>query len=236
MKQRTFQILQTLIEEFIDTANPVASKKLLQSGRLEISSATVRNEFAILEEVGLIESPHISAGKVPTQKGYRFFVDAFTENDPEEKIVTSLFEKHLEKYQLEKSKEVIFDGLRIMAQMSGNVAFATLDNDKTFYLGLSNVLRSPEFISDPEKAAQIVEILEGRDRFRTLLNSLEIPDENIKIFIGEENMLEEISSCAMVVTSFSSKTLSGKIGLLGPMRMKYTFNRALVKNILKMIA
>ncbi len=236
MKDRTIQILQALIEDFIETANPVASKKLLKSHNLDVSSATVRNEFSLLEEVGLIESPHISAGKIPTEKGYRFFVDELIdEGEKEMQLVTSLFEKHLQAYHLAKSKEVIFDALRIAAQMSGNVAFATLDNDRTFYLGLSNVLRSPEFIASPERAAQIVEILEGRERFRALLDSLDIPNEEIKIFIGEENLLEEISSCAMLVTSFETKNVQGKLGILGPMRMKYGFNKAIIRNILRMI-
>ncbi len=236
MKDRTIQILQALIEDFIETANPVASKKLLQSQNFSISSATVRNEFALLEEVGLIHSPHVSAGKVPTQKGYRFFVDEIMTNEEKEaQLVSSLFEKHLQEYQLAKSKETLFDALRIAAQMSGNVAFAILENDQTFYLGLSNVLRSPEFISHPEKAAQVVEVLEGRERFHTLLSSLEIPTEEIKIFIGEENLLEEISSCAMLVTSFANKNIRGKIGILGPMRMKYGFNKAILRNILRMI-
>ena len=119
--------------------------------------------------------------------------------------------------------------------MSGNVAFGTIDNDRTFYIGLSNVLRSPEFINEPEKAAQIIEVLEGKERFQKLLNSLNIPEQSIKIFIGEENMLEEISSCAMIITKFENKNIGGKIGILGPMRMKYSFNRALLKNILQMI-
>ncbi len=236
MKPRTIQILQALIEDFIETANPIASKNLLKFCNFSVSSSTIRNEFAILEEVGLIKSPHVSAGKIPTQKGYRFFVDELLEEKEEEnKLITSLFEKHLEAYHLEKSKEVIFDALRLTAQMSENIAFAILDNDQTFYLGLSNVLRSPEFTAHPEQVAQIVEILEGREKFQSLLNSLNIPENEVKIFIGKENLLEEISSCAILVTGFKNKHIQGKFGILGSMRMKYGFNKALLENVLKMI-
>ncbi len=234
MKDRTLQILQNLIEDFIETANPVASRRLLQEHNLKISSATVRNEFALLEEVGLICSPHVSSGKVPTEKGFRFFVDELLKEE-DETMVTSLFERHLEQYQLARSKEIVFDALRILAQMSGNVAFVTMDNDQTFYLGLSNVLRCPEFVQNPEQAAAIVEILEGRERFQSLLSSLEVPENEVKIFIGEENMLEEISSCAMLVTSFQCHHASGKMGVLGPMRMRYGFNRGLLKQVLRLM-
>ena len=235
MKPRTLQILQALISGFIETANPIASNNLLKSYNFTISSSTVRNEFAILEEVGLIKSPHISAGKVPTEKGYRFYVDELLEEEKEEAMVNSLFKKHVQSYRLEKSKETVLDALRIAAHLSGNVAFAMVESDKTFYIGLSHVLRSPEYISDPEKGAQIVEILEGREKFHALLNSLNIPKEEIKIFIGEENILDEISSCAMVVTSFVSKNIQGKLGILGPMRMKYGFNKAMLRNVVEFI-
>lgn len=237
MKERTVLILKALVEDFIETANPVASQKLLASNKFKVSSATVRNEFSMLEEVGLIVSPHVSAGKVPTAKGYRFFVDEILPDLEGQnfKAVGHVFDSHRQQYRLEKSKESIFDALRLLAQLSGNVAFASVENDQTFYLGLSNVLRSPEFVSDPEKAAQVVEILEGRERFRRFLDTTEIAPGEVKIFIGEENILEEISSCTLLVTKFKSVNAEGAFGILGPMRMKYGYNKALIQNIADII-
>ena len=149
--------------------------------------------------------------------------------------VNQIFTSHREQYRLEKSKESVFDALRLLAQLSGNVAFASVENDQTFYLGLSNVLRSPEFMSDPEKAAQIVEILEGREKFRRFLNEVEIKPGEVKIFIGEENILEEISSCTLLVTKFKTANAEGAFGILGPMRMKYGYNKALIQNTAEII-
>ena len=236
MKDRTLLILTALIEDFVESAIPVASKKLLLSEKFDISSATIRNEFAELEEIGLILSPHVSAGKIPTQKGYRFFVDELMNAPQEELRVRKIFEKHLAAYRLAKSKETLFDILRLIAQLSGNVAFLTIENDRTFYLGLSNVLMCPEFIHNPEKAAKIVEILEGRERFEKMLSSLDLNNtDEVKIFIGEENLLEEISSCAMLVTRFETSAVKGTLGILGPMRMQYGYNRALLKNAIEML-
>lgn len=237
MKERTLLILKALVEDFIETANPVASQKLLSSNSFKISSATVRNEFSMLEEVGLIISPHVSAGKIPTAKGYRFFVDEILPDLEAHNYsaVNQAFAPHRERYRLEKSKESVFDALRLLAQLSGNVAFASIENDQTFYLGLSNVLRSPEFMSDPEKAAQIVEILEGREKFRRFLGNVEMAPGEVKIFIGEENILEEISSCALLVTKFKTANAEGAFGILGPMRMKYGYNKALIQNTAEII-
>lgn len=235
MKERTLQILSALIQDFVETANPVASKHLLTHQKFEISSATIRNEFAILEEIGYIKSPHVSAGKIPTQQGYRFYVDELLEKYQEEQSVHNVFERYIKQYKIEKSKEVVFDMLRLLAQLSHNVAFATIDNDKTAYIGISHVLRSPEFIQDPEKAAQIVEILEGQERLRNMFLALDLPLKDIRIFIGEENLLQEISSCAMLVAKFKKDGISGHIGILGPMRMRYGFNKALIENVLEML-
>jgi len=235
MKERTLLILAALIEDFVETATPVASQRLLQSGKFEISSATVRNEFAALEEIGLIHSPHVSAGKVPTQKGFRFFVDEFLNLKEDSKIVASIFDRHIEKYKIQKSKESIFDVLRILASLSGNVAFAHLDNDRSFYLGISNVLRAPEFVASPETAARIIEILEGREKFQNFLNTIDFQKDETKIFIGDENLIAEIASCAVMVSRFETENASGQIGILGPIRMKYAVNQALLKSALKMI-
>lgn len=235
MKDRTLHILSALIEDFVATASPIASQKLLQMHDFDVSSATVRNEFALLEEVGLIESPHVSSGKIPTQKGYRFFVDQLMEYQDLEPQFQSVFEKYVAEYKLSKSKEILFDALRLISELSGNVAFAVVENDKTLYLGLSNVVRKPEFASAPERIAQVIEVLEGRQRLQQFLSHADIPKGEIKIFIGEENVLEEISSCAMLVSSFENQNAKGFIGILGPMRMRYGFNKALLKNVLEMV-
>ncbi len=236
MKERTLLILQALVEDFIETANPVASQKLLESREFKVSSATIRNEFATLEEVGLIHSPHVSSGKVPTEDGYRFFVNELLTDQPlEQNSLSTTFDKYIADYKIQKSKESLFDVLRLIAQLSGNVAFASIDDDRTFYLGLSNVLRSPEFLTHPEKAAQIVEMLEGREKFKQLLSGFNLKDGEVKIFIGEENLLSEISSCAMILNKFSTHNISGHMGILGPMRMKYGYNKALLQKAVEMV-
>lgn len=236
MKERTLRILAALINDFVESATPVASKKLLESGDFSVSSATVRNEFALLEEIGLIESPHVSAGKIPTEKGYRFFVDQLLREDEAEELrVQELFARYIEEYHLEKTRESLFDLIKLCSHLSKNVAFASIENDQTLYLGLSKVLMSPEFLANPERGAQIVEVFERREQFQDMLGSLDLPLNQVKIFIGNENLFEEVQSCAMLVARFEKNGVQGHIGILGPMRMNYGFNRALIRNALGML-
>jgi heat-inducible transcriptional repressor len=79
LKPRQRDILKALVQEYISTADPVGSETIRRVGRLEVSSATIRNELASLEEEGYIEQPYTSAGRVPTVEGYRYFVEELME-------------------------------------------------------------------------------------------------------------------------------------------------------------
>jgi heat-inducible transcriptional repressor len=78
LDDRKTEILRAVVEEYIDTGQPVGSSRIVQRGRVHVSPATVRNELAALEREGYLVQPHTSAGRIPTEKGYRFFVDALT--------------------------------------------------------------------------------------------------------------------------------------------------------------
>ena len=81
LNDRKKEILQAIIEEYIQTAEPVSSNAIVQKYNLDCSSATVRNEMAVLEKEGYLDKPHTSAGRVPSAKGYRFYVDELLKED-----------------------------------------------------------------------------------------------------------------------------------------------------------
>jgi heat-inducible transcriptional repressor len=82
LDDRKAEILRVVVEEYIDTAQPVGSSHVTRAANLAVSSATVRNEMAVLEREGFLVQPHTSAGRIPTDKGYRFFVDSLTRPAP----------------------------------------------------------------------------------------------------------------------------------------------------------
>ena len=81
LDDRKRRILQAIIEEYIGTAEPVSSSALVDNYGMQLSSATIRNEMANLEQGGYIEKPHTSAGRIPSAKGYRFYVDELLKDD-----------------------------------------------------------------------------------------------------------------------------------------------------------
>ena len=81
LDKRKKEILQAVIDEYINTAEPVSSGTLVKKYGLDYSSATVRNELAELESTGYLDKPHTSAGRIPSEKGYRFYVDELIKED-----------------------------------------------------------------------------------------------------------------------------------------------------------
>jgi heat-inducible transcriptional repressor len=96
MESRKAEILRAIVEEYVETAQPVGSSTVARSRRLGVSSATIRNDMTVLEREGYLAQPHTSAGRIPTDLGYRFFVDHFTQEGalaaPQRRAVSDFFE------------------------------------------------------------------------------------------------------------------------------------------------
>ncbi|MEK7523832.1 MAG: DeoR family transcriptional regulator [Patescibacteria group bacterium] len=228
-------ILQAIIKEFIETAEPVGSQAIVLGYHFSVSPATIRNDMSTLEDEGYIFQPHTSAGRIPTDTGYRLYVNELADYATAEKQAMKALQKVVSDYELQKAREKIYDGVRILAQTTGNVSFATMpDNQRTFYLGVSNVLKQPEFSHDTMRASQVMEVLENTDHFVNTLRQLDI-GQDIKILIGHENILPQIQSCAMIVGKYKVGGYEGFMGLLGPTRMRYPFNHVIVKKVRDMM-
>ncbi|PIQ77428.1 hypothetical protein COV82_04660 [Candidatus Peregrinibacteria bacterium CG11_big_fil_rev_8_21_14_0_20_46_8] len=235
MKDRSLTILNAIIKEFIATAQPVGSQAIVMGYKLSVSPATVRNEMAQLEHEGYIMQPHTSAGRIPTDSGYRLYVNELADYLSAEREAEKKLARVRNSYKMQKAREKIYDAVNILSQVSENVGFATLpDNRRTFFLGVSNVLKQPEFISNMVQASQVMEVLEDNDNFVQTLRALDIGSET-KIFIGKENILAQIHSCAMVVSEYRIGDFTGYVGILGPTRMEYPFNHAVVGKIKRML-
>ncbi len=231
---RRNEVLKAIVKHFINTAEPVGSKTILVSYKFSVSPATIRNDMANLEKEGLIYQPHTSAGRVPTDHGYRVFIDEMADYDAAREKAVQVLEKVSQQYKVEKIKNRIYDAVELIARSTDNVSFATLPNSRTFYLGLANVLRQPEFLNDAIRASQVIEVLEKHDHFIGILHDLEITD-SVKAFIGKENLLEQIQSCSLMVTQYDIEGFKGFVGILGPTRMNYPFNRVIIEEVKKLM-
>lgn len=123
---RNVEILKAIVEEFIDSAEPVGSKTLVEKYHLPYSSATIRNDMATLEMLGYLEKPHTSAGRVPSNKGYQFYCEHLIEKDDGEEIkyaLSNIFTK--ESMNIE---DAIKESCRVISDMT-NLASGVLGPD-----------------------------------------------------------------------------------------------------------
>ncbi|MDD3861801.1 MAG: DeoR family transcriptional regulator [Candidatus Gracilibacteria bacterium] len=230
-EDRRKKVLGAIVKHFIQTAEPVGSQTILVSYHFHVSPATIRNDMMTLEDQGYLFQPHTSAGRVPTDKGYRAFVDEMADYESAKEQALATLKKVQLEYKTQKIRESLYDSVSLLARATNLASFATTpDNPRTFFLGMSNVLRQPEFAGDTVHASEVIEVLEKGDNFVKTLASLEI-DKFVKAFIGEENILPQIQSCSILVTKYSKAGFEGYIGLLGPKRMNYPFNIVILEEV-----
>lgn len=228
---RKNQVLSAIIEHFVKTAEPVGSKTIILTYNFKVSPATVRNDMADLEEQGLIMQPHTSAGRVPTDKGYRFYVDELADYEVAKALAHKTLFELRNQARADFARERVQAAVQLLSEATPNMAFATIpENTRTFFMGFSKMLRQPEFIESPLKASQVMEVIEDRDHFLAGLQNLNIGSEP-SIFIGEENILTGIDSCSLVVAKYSYDGYEGAIGILGPKRMPYAYNSAILSEV-----
>ncbi len=231
MDDRKFSVLKAIIETFIRQGGPVGSQYLLEEFEFPVSPATIRNDMMFLENEGLIFQPHTSAGRVPTEQGLRVFVDSMLEENiisvPREYLnKLAKVQKMTAQIDGQKVEKAIYTSVAILAKMTNDVSFATLPwLGETYYIGLANALRKPEF-ADTTRFSSVIEVLEDQDNFLELLKKLKL-SRDVSVLIGKENILEAIQGCSLLATQYCiDDTYTGSIGVLGAVRMNYSHNIA----------
>lgn len=234
-EDRRKNVLKAIVKHFIQTAEPVGSETILVSYHFHVSPATIRNDMVVLEKDGFIFQPHTSAGRIPTDRGYRMYVDEMADYNLARKEALTVLKSVQLEYKMQKVRELLYDSVSLLSRAANCASFATTpDNPRTFFLGMSNVLRQPEFMGDSVLASEVIEVMERGDNFVSTLAALNI-DETVKTFIGEENILPQIQSCSIIVTKYERDGFAGYLGVLGPKRMNYPFNIILVEEIKKLL-
>ncbi len=232
MQTRRQAILGLLIREYIKTAEPVGSQILVENYRLQISPATVRNEMAELEGKGYVEQPHTSAGRVPTDKGYRFYVDNLMGNKKlskkEEKELKLAAEKNKEKRQFTKGIA------KSISRCSNNLGICGFPEMQDFFSsGFSQLFKEVELMRTDNAFEVLESTLSFLDEFDQEMEKLfDAANDDVKIFIGKENIIKELDDFSFVASRCRGR---GMVGILGPKRMDYAKNIALVDFAKKLI-
>ena len=229
MDSRKEQLLKAIVQEYVRTAEPVGSAFLAQKYRFGVSSATVRNDMAELEDEGYIVQPHTSAGRVPTEIGYRYYIQNFLSPRPAKSKALDEFRRRAAGEQ--DNQERIKSVARFLAENTGEAVIVGLSPRHYYSTGFSQLFAKPEFASH-EFMLGFSEIM---DRLDDVMMHLwgHTPD-NIQILVGHENPFG--IRCGTIVTRFSSGDAAGILGILGSQRMNYDRNYSLISYARKMLS
>lgn len=226
ISERKKFLLETILKEHIKTAQPVSSGGLVAKYKLDISPATVRNEMMELEEDGYIYQPHTSAGRVPTEAAYSLLLEDLKQNkkakdlkEAEIKLLNQLF-KHEEAAYKQTAKAI--------AELASGAVFWAFHKNDLYHTGLANLFAQPEF----SRVDAVCDVSSVIDRLEEIIDSLfEELAVGEHVFVGSDNPFGNFLGTVLVKYKHNNK--SGILGILGPMRMDYSHNLALVNFIKK---
>jgi heat-inducible transcriptional repressor len=234
MTDRQREILYAIIEEYAELATPVGSVTLAKL--FDCSSATIRAEMVKLEQMGYIMQPHTSAGRIPTDAGYRLYVNSLQENldndskkkdDSQESVNTDRTAKALTTRIQAQSRAdyAIRTAVDSLVELTGNLGLATI-GEQLYISGFGGLFSQPEFIQN----AQVQAVGKLLDNIKPWLQEVQ-PNEAINVYIGSENPVGKTSNVSLIISRFRSPYSDRSyIGVLGPTRQSYKRVMSLVRH------
>jgi transcriptional regulator of heat shock response len=210
-------VLKNLIEDYIENGQPVSSAKISKINHLEISPATIRIELSNLENQNLIYHPYTSAGCLPTDLGLRYFIDYIIDNTEMDLGDFKAISNKLSHLTNEYNK-LIRAAVKILSENYDCISLGTLPNGDIFYSGIANLFKN----IDSNFFDKTVEVVDTIDNFDQHINLLVEELEDYKIFIGQENPIDQMKQHSMIIAGYELQNWGkGIIGIIGSKRMPY---------------
>ena len=222
MQERSGFILREIIQHYIESGLPVGSRLIARAPGVSLSSASIRNVMSDLEENGFLQQPHTSAGRIPTAKALKFYVDELLEEHEAKNAAMRGSTYFPDFSDAEEMMEYISLLLGNKTQQTSFVIFhrgQKKDSQKKVFYGCkSNILNQPEF-ANVQKVHRFLRALEEKEEF---LNKMDTMNQGLNIKIGTENNIKGLEECSLVASSYHlSQDELGMVGIIGPMRMDY---------------
>lgn len=255
LTERQREILFAIIEQYAELATPVGSVTLAKL--FDVSSATIRSEMSKLEQFGYIAQPYTSAGRIPTDAGYRYYVNSLVEeSEAPDEGPAAYFQDYPEppifvpklpsgrssdfargthvlevRVSSQSSAELAIRGaVDSLVELTGNLGLGTIGN-QLYLAGISRLLTQPEF-ADLARVQAVAKLLDNLEPWLKEAS----PGEPLNIFIGKENPIGKSSDVSLIVSKFRSPFSDNSyIGVLGPTRQNYQKVMTLVRSAGKML-
>lgn len=243
--ERRDQIFDVIVRSYIETAEPVGSRTISRRQGVDLSSASIRNVMADLEEMGFLKQPHTSAGRVPTDKGYRYWVDRLMEREEltekekdwirkqvagaktlsdlknkVSKIVTELTENAAMVYFKNLKRVSVVNHLLMELAEAQKLMELMEEESELFIEGISRVFEQPEF-QDLRKIRVLLHAFDDKYDFTQLLFR-DLQEQGVLVHIGHENTIRDLEDVSVVAKDcYVARVPVGSVAVVGPTRMRY---------------
>lgn len=232
VSDRGLEVLRAIVQDYVDSREPVGSKAIVDRHQFGVSAATIRNDMALLEEEELIVAPHTSSGRVPTDKGYRLFVDTLEE----QRAITHSQRQAIERFlgEADDLEQLYGRTVRVLSQLTGQLAMiGSPGSNRLVVSGAANLVRTEQDFS-----GHIVDVMDAIDEQVVVLRLLAetAREEEISVTIGRENAPFGLTETSVVSGEFDSGAGTSLVGVLGPTRMNYSSNIVAVRAVARYLS
>lgn len=220
LSQRQIDILKAIIQEYTETGEPVGSQILEKKYKLGFSPATIRNEMVDLAKKGYLKKAHFSSGRVPSAQGFRFYIQNLMK-EKELSTVDEVAYKNSIWDERSEAHRMLYHATKYLAERTGLLSLATVDNGELYYAGVGNLLSKEEFL-DLNLSRALFGLLDEETYWETLLRQALRQQQEVMCMLGEEDFRSaNFEPCASVFGEFSGDKIHGFIGVVGPKRMYF---------------
>lgn len=219
LTNRQTQLLKAIIDEYIDTAEPVGSLAIEQKYNLGVSPATIRNEMVELTNKEFLRQPHTSAGRVPTPHAMKFYINQLME-EKKLSVTDEVNAKESVWDSRENVDQLLREATRSLAEQSNYLAVATTNDGGLWAYGHGHIFDSPEF-ANQQVCRNLFTLLDEHRRVQELFFERLTGLSPIEVLFGEELGWEFFEPVGVVATRFQIGGRQGALGIIGPYRLDY---------------
>lgn len=239
LTSRQEEVLTAVVHLYVKMGEPVSSKQLCEGSGFDCSPATLRNEMAALEEEGYLLHEHTSSGRIPTDKGYRHFVDIHGRRDLSKRDQVRLQEEFV-RLQARYARLARITA-KLLAQEGHGIGFSSVpEAGLSFESGLADLLRGAQSEAGEagEELTEAAEAIEQLDEHSgEILDELERRGTDLEVYIGGENPHFQFKHVSMLLAPAQFPDGSrGFVALVGPKRMPYGRNMSVMQEIQKLLS
>jgi len=232
LTDRQIHLLQAIIDDYIETAEPVGSVEVVNKHNLQCSAATVRNEMAKLVELGFLDMLHTSSGRIPTKMGYKLYIEELMEEEDLPVLQEVALKQRLWSNRFETEK-LLREAALALSEAVELLSVATTDEGFVTHAGAVNILNNKEFF-DIEVAKSTLATLDSFEILEKIFSS--VPETNeVVTLIGDEISVENLDKCSITFSRYRLGNKNGYIAALGPARTNYSKVIPVIKYTTKLL-